>query len=209
MNAETKIEAGLSGALVKALAEIGGATKDKINPAFKSKYADLGSVVEAIKPILARHGLAFTQATEPSEGGVIVETLLWHEGTSEPRALGKLFVPANKQDAQGFGSALTYARRYGLMTAFGVPAEDDDGNAAARSAPRVDSGKVSPDQFRQLQAKVDATGADLGRFCAYFQVPSLKDVPAARFDQALAALEAKAKKSPVREQLEQSLETVK
>ncbi len=133
MGSETKLVPSLSSSLVRALAEIGGAAKDKVNPHFKSKYADLASVVDAIKPILAKHGLAFTQGTEPSEGGVVVETFVW-SADSEPHSLGKLYVPANKQDAQGFGSALTYARRYSLMTAFGVPAEDDDGNAAAASA---------------------------------------------------------------------------
>lgn len=138
MTAQSKVEAAtLESALVSALAEIGSATKDKVNPHFKSKYADLGSVIDAVKPVLARHNLGFTQSTEPSEGGVIVETVLWFGGqgdySSGSKSLGKLFVPANKQDAQGFGSALTYARRYSLMTAFGVPAEDDDGNAAAKS----------------------------------------------------------------------------
>ena len=54
-------------------------------------------------------------------------------------SFGKLFVPANKQDAQGYGSALTYARRYSLQTAFGVAPEDDDGNAAAASSRNVHS----------------------------------------------------------------------
>ena len=148
MNAPSKIEASLSAALVSALAEIGGATKDKINPAFKSKYADLGSVIDAIKPVLAAHGLAFTQHPEPSEDGVMVETFVRHSG-GDFLSLGKLYVPANKRDAQGFGSALTYARRYGLMTAFGVPAEDDDGNAAAKSA-RPTTGETPPAKRQPL-----------------------------------------------------------
>ncbi len=131
MNAVTN---SLSASLVKALAEIEGAAKDKVNPHFKSKYADIGSVIGAIKPVLAGHGLGFTQHPHPCEGGVSIETMLHHE-SGEHLSLGTLFVPANKNDAQGFGSALTYCRRYALMTAFGVPAEDDDGNAAAQSAP--------------------------------------------------------------------------
>jgi hypothetical protein len=115
--------------------------KDKINPHFKSKYADIGSVIDAIKPILAKHDLAFTQHPQPSEQGVIVETVL-HHATGETLSMGTLYVPANKQDAQGFGSALTYARRYALMTAFGVPAEDDDGNAAASASARPTTGEI-------------------------------------------------------------------
>lgn len=160
MNAATNIKpATLSSALVKALSEIEGAAKDKVNPHFKSKYADIASVIDAIKPVLARHGLAFTQSTEPSESGVIVETLLWHESGGDgdlggPRSLGKLYVPANKLDAQGFGSALTYARRYALMTAFGVPAEDDDGNAAASSTKAANANPSTGEAPPEKRAKL-------------------------------------------------------
>lgn len=142
---ELDADNSLSAALVNALAEIGGAAKDKINPHFKSKYADIGSVIDAIKPVLARHGLGFTQHSQPSETGVIVETVVHHRSGGR-LALGALFVPANKNDAQGFGSALTYARRYSLMTAFGVPAEDDDGNAAASASARPTTGEAPPNK---------------------------------------------------------------
>lgn len=135
MTKQTTIEAAsFSVDLVAAFAEIEGAAKDKVNPHFKSKYADLTSVIDAIKPVLSKHNLAFYQRPQPSEGGILVQTMLRH-ASGEEVDLGTLYVPANKQDAQGFGSALTYARRYALMTAFGVPAEDDDGNAAVASAP--------------------------------------------------------------------------
>jgi hypothetical protein len=129
--------------LVRAFAEIEGAAKDKVNPAFKSKYADIASVIDAIKPVLARHNFAFYQRPQPSQEGVLVQTMLRH-ATGEEIDLGTLYVPANKKDAQGFGSALTYARRYALMTAFGVPAEDDDGNAAVRTVERPTTGETPP-----------------------------------------------------------------
>jgi hypothetical protein len=124
----------LSAAMALAFAKIEGAIKGKTNPAFRSKYADLSSVVDAVKPALAEHGLWFRQITHPADGGVCVETVI-HHSSGESLACGPLFVPASKQDAQGFGSALTYCRRYSLMAAFGVPAEDDDGNAAVQSKP--------------------------------------------------------------------------
>ena len=134
MNApSTKIAGGsLATAMAGAFAEIEAATKDATNPHFKAKYAGLGAVIDAIKPSLIKHSLFFTQRPHPSEGGVSVETVL-HHSSGEEMSLGTLFVPANKNDAQGFGSALTYCRRYGLLTAFGVPTEDDDGAAASRS----------------------------------------------------------------------------
>ena len=124
----------LSAAMAKAFAQIEGAVKGKTNPAFRSKYADLSSVVDAVKPALAEHGLWFRKVTHNVDNGVCVETVI-HHASGESLSCGQLYVPATKQDAQGYGSALTYARRYSLMAAFGVPAEDDDGNAAAASAP--------------------------------------------------------------------------
>jgi hypothetical protein len=126
--------AALYGAMAKAFPEIEGATKDKANSAFRSKYADLGAVVDAIKPALVKHGLWFRQVHHDASDGVAIETLICH-ASGEELSSGVLYVPANKKDAQGYGSALTYARRYSLQTAFGVAPEDDDGNAAAKSAP--------------------------------------------------------------------------
>ena len=120
----------LCAAMAKAFPDIEGATKDSSNPHFKSKYADLSSVVNAIKPALCKNGLFYTQKTHDREGGVCVETVLFH-ASGESMSFGTLFVPASKNDAQGYGSALTYARRYSLMSAFGVSPEDDDGNAAS------------------------------------------------------------------------------
>lgn len=195
MGAETKIEAAasLNIALVAALGEIGGAAKDKVNPAFKSKYADLESVIDAIKPVLARHSLAFRQATQPSEDGVIVETIVVHaEGE---RSMGTLFVPANKKDAQGHGSALTYARRYSLMTAFGVPAEDDDGNAAAQSAPRADPvpAKITDAQRATIQTTADAAKVPVPAITKRYGVTSLPELPASVFEEVMESLRLSAK----------------
>jgi len=143
MATTAKSEPSLASALASAFAEIEGATKDKVNPHFKAKYADLSSVIDAIKPALVKHRLFFTQSTHEAQGGVCVETIIHHE-SGDQFSFGKLFMPATKGDAQGFGSALTYARRYSLMTAFGVPAEDDDGNAAARPVAN-DAGRSNGD----------------------------------------------------------------
>jgi hypothetical protein len=123
----------LFAALVKAQAQMGGAVRDSANPFFKSKYADLASVMEAIRPAFAAHGLGFIQVIHDAENCACVETLLIHE-SGETFACGKVSVPVSKADAQGYGSAITYAKRYSLQSAVGVPSVDDDGNAAARAA---------------------------------------------------------------------------
>jgi len=105
------------------------ATKDKDNPHYRSKYADLGTCFDAVDDAMLQNGIAIYQETFEDDNGVTVETVFLHESGESLRG-GKLHVPASKQDPQGYGSALTYARRYSLMTACGIAPEDDDGNAA-------------------------------------------------------------------------------
>lgn len=196
MNAQTTIKAEptLAAAMAQAFGEIEAATKGANNQHFKSKYADLGAVVDAIKPALINHGLFFTQHPEPSAEGVCVETFL-HHASGETLSLGKLFVPANKKDAQGFGSALTYARRYALMTAFGVPAEDDDGNAAAASVNNRQQRQVSSapafctDEQRDLIAALaPGAGKDLGSICQAYRVQSIKELTEAQATKLIERL---------------------
>jgi len=115
--------------LVEAQKAFGPALKSATNPHFKSKYADLSACVEAVIDGLNANGIALIQMTHDCENGVIVETVFLHE-SGEQISAGKLHVPAIKQDAQAYGSALTYARRYSLMAACGIAPEDDDGNKA-------------------------------------------------------------------------------
>lgn len=123
----------ISTAMVKAQKEFGPALKSSTNPHFRSKYADLAACVEAVIDALNNNGIALIQKCHESDTGVNVETLLLHE-SGESLSCGVLHVPASKQDPQGYGSALTYARRYSLMAACGIAPEDDDGNAASRTA---------------------------------------------------------------------------
>ncbi len=121
-------------AFIKAKMAFGPVLKDKNNPAFKgSKYAPLEACLEAVDDACLTNGIALYQETFEDSTGVTVETVFLHESGQFLRC-GKLHVPASKQDPQGYGSALTYARRYSLLAACGIAAEDDDGNAAAQRA---------------------------------------------------------------------------
>jgi hypothetical protein len=122
----------ISAAFVKAQKSFAPALKSSSNPHFRSKYADLSACVEAVIDALNSNGIALLQVTHECEGGVMVETTFIHE-SGESISGGKLHVPAQKHDAQGYGSALTYARRYSLMAACGIAPEDDDGNAASQA----------------------------------------------------------------------------
>ena len=121
-------------AFVRAQAGFGAALKTSTNPHFRSRYADLSACVEAVIDSLHKNGFALMQKTHECESGVAVETILMHE-SGEQISGGILRVPASKQDPQGYGSALTYARRYSLMAVCGIAPEDDDGNAASKPKP--------------------------------------------------------------------------
>ena len=124
----------IASAFVKAQRSFAPALKTNTNPHFRSKYVALDGCIEAVIDALNSNGIALLQQTHECEGGVMGETLFLHE-SGETMSGGKLHVPASKHDAQGYGSALTYARRYSLMAACGIAPEDDDGNAATK-APR-------------------------------------------------------------------------
>lgn len=201
MNAQTKIEAQtLHAAMALAFGEIATAIKSNENAAFKnggkvSKYADINSVIDAIKPALIKHGLFFTQQPFPHDRGIQIETIL-HHASGESMGLGTLFVPAGKQDAQGFGSAITYARRYALVTAFGVPVDDDDGNAAVKASQARQSeapAKISDVQWTALVQLVEVTGTDAGKLCQAYNADSLKDFTVEQFNQAKTILEKRLK----------------
>lgn len=124
----------IAAALVAAQKAFGPALKTSDNPHFRSKYADLASVVEAVIDGLNDNGIYLVQKTHDCDDGSVVETVFVHS-SGETFSAGRLHVPASKRDAHGYMSALTYARRYSLMAACGIAPEDDDGNNAAASPP--------------------------------------------------------------------------
>jgi hypothetical protein len=149
------------GALAKALSKSQGELKDAVkdgeNPAFKnngkaSKFATLSSVRAAITPVFSKYGLAVTQLNEPhGDAGVCVVTMLMHESGEWLRS--RLFVPVSKKDAQGFGSALSYARRYALASIANIASDDDDDAADA-----VKPGKA---ETKPAQSAPAAQGVDV------------------------------------------------
>lgn len=148
--------AKISAAFVKAQSEFGAALKTSTNPHFKSRYADLAACVEAVIDALNNNKIALIQKTHECESGVAVETIFLHESGEELRS-GKLWLPASKQDAQGYGSALTYARRYSLMAACGIAPEDDDGNAASKPVAKYKNSALTDKAYADHMAAMDAS----------------------------------------------------
>jgi hypothetical protein len=181
----------IAGALAKAQAEMSNPAFDAQNPHFKNRYASLAAVRNSVVPVLAKHGIACLQDIRAVEGGIACETLLMHASGQQMR-FGPLILPVSKADAQGFGSAATYARRYQLMAVAGVVGDaDDDAEAAVGRDAKANGAPITAEQLKRLQAAADEVGADLKRFCAYLKVHSLVELPASRYTEAVAALEAK------------------
>ncbi len=124
----------LAKALVKAQAAMKPAEKNKVNPFFKSAYADLESCWDAAKEPLIQNELAVIQRTDIlPDGHVVLETMLVH--SSGEWVKGRYPINPAKQDPQGLGSAVSYARRYALSALVGIVTEDDDGNEASDTKP--------------------------------------------------------------------------
>lgn len=185
----------IASALVKAQKAFGPALKTHTNPAFKSRYADLGACIEAVIDALNGAGIALIQKQHPNDGGVTVETIFVHE-SGEMLSAGMLSVPAVKQDPQGYGSALTYARRYSLMAACGIAPEDDDGNAASKprqqQAPQQTTRDTSPKATAQRIATGVAGGdaAGAAEWLSGLPKPKLDAIWAELDDKTAAALTA-------------------
>jgi len=142
----------LAAALSKFQGEVGAASKNAQNPHLKNKYADLASIWEAIREPLAANGLAVTQCPEPGDPGTLhLGTMLLHSSGEWVKSV--LAMPVTKSAPQGYGSALTYARRYGLAALLGITQEDDDADAATRPAAARESkpSSAAPTQAPQTE----------------------------------------------------------
>lgn len=183
------MEPKIAAAFVKAQKSFAPALKTSSNPHFRSKYADLSACVEAVIDALNSNGIALMQIPHESEGGVMVETMFLHE-SGESMSGGKFFLPASKNDAQGFGSAMTYARRYGLMAACGIAPEDDDGNAAVRAKPEPVK-TITDKQAQDLDALITEVNADRDAFLKFAKLERLEDMKASDYEKAVKALNKK------------------
>lgn len=154
----------LAAALAKAQGQMGAATKDATNPHFGSRYASFAAIWEACRAPLAENGIAVVQQVSCAPGGVTVVTTLIH---SSGQHIGSAcWLPVAQNTPQAYGSAITYAKRYGLSALVGVVADDDDdGNAASAPAPVQQRRERPPrrtEEVREQLAKVapDAVPVD-------------------------------------------------
>lgn len=175
----------LATALSKAQGQMGGAIKGADNPFFKSKYADLGSVIAAVKEPMAENGLSYVQFPFALEGTVGVTTRLMH--SSGQFMESSFAIPAPKNDPHTYGSLVTYCRRFSLQSILGIPSEDDDGNAVTQAAKSV----ITPEQVHSVKAMLELTESDEGKFLKAYDIKSLEQMTADQFKHAIPLLEKK------------------
>jgi len=204
----TEERALLFKAIAAAQGEFSTVEKNAKNPHFNSKFAPLDSIIEMIRPILPKHGLSVIQFTDiPESGnGVIIETVIVHE--SGQYISGRLQMPTVKQDPQGYGSSITYGRRYALGAALGIVSDEDvDGNQTdspekkprpaqppSKPAPPADPALISDAQRKMIFAKMKAAGLEPETLKAAFKVESSSQIKKAQVEDVLAWIDGQAQK---------------
>ena len=150
----------LAKALVKAQLEMIAPKKGSVNPFFKNKYADLNDVLAAVVPALNNNGIVLLQPLVNIDGKNFVKTVLMHESGETFESLAEIFCK-NTNDAQAYGSGVTYARRYSLSSICGIGSEDDDAQKAVQAKPMATA---------EILAKAKATGATMAQIKTKYSV---------------------------------------
>jgi len=150
----------IASALVKAQLEMIAPKKGSVNPFFKNKYADLNDVLAAVVPALNNNGIVLLQPLVNIDGKNFVKTVLMHESGETFESLAEIFCK-NTNDAQAYGSGVTYARRYSLSSIVGIGSEDDDAQKAVQAKPMATA---------EILAKAKATNATMAQIKTKYSV---------------------------------------
>ena len=178
----------LAAALAKAQGGMENAAKNKINPHFKSTYADLASVLDAIRAPLSNNGLSTVQTMAITEHCIVLRTTLLH---SSGQFIATEYPIAGNLAPQQMGSAITYGRRYSLAALVGIAQDDDDANAAAKTAPPAMPNKISAKDVADLLDLINKKETSAEMVCKHFKFASLADIHIDKLATIVAAVTAK------------------
>lgn len=178
----------LAEALSKAQAVIEGAKEDSTNPFFKSKYADLSSVWKACKKPLTDNGLAVFQTIENGAEKIYLVTTLAHISGQWMRSY--MPVMMTKQDAQGFGSAVTYSRRYALAAMVGVCPQDDDAESAMQNVRKPALPTISKVQVEEIETLLKGRPQLANKLLDWADINDIADLPISKYVGAMKAIES-------------------
>lgn len=195
---------------IKAFNDAISAAKGEIGPIVKNrtvdytsqkgrtsyKHEDFAGIAAAVDPVLKKHGLAYRFRSGQTGNRLVVTCILSHTmGHSEETTLEAAEDHSgNKNAIQAIGSATTYLQRYTLKLALGLASShDDDGRGTSGASTET----ITDEQAEQIKEAIERTGAELSRFCGYYKLQKLTDLPASKFDSAMQAIETSAKKRSV------------
>lgn len=182
----------LADALYKAQQDMERAIKDSSNPHFKSKYADLSSVIDACIPALNKHGISVLQPIIEKDGKEYIETILLHKSGQRTSCFTRIFY--NQNTAQAFGSGVTYARRYGLQSFICLGAEDDDGEKASagkEQSKKIEVVFINDEQQEELKQLANQKGVSLEEVCQKSNAESLNKINVKFFSALVKGLNNK------------------
>jgi hypothetical protein len=183
-------------AFIRAQANMGAATKSAKNPFFKNTYADLTAIQEAVFPAFHAEGFAIIQQGGADEFGRYMETQMVH--TTGQVFSSRVYLECKPGDMQALGSAITYARRYGLMALSGIPTVDDDGNAAAgRKQEKADPNRAKSAMLIEWIEAADVRSLETGLDKIKSQIKELQAVSQPLAVQVYNVLKAKAEKEGI------------
>jgi hypothetical protein len=160
------------------------------------RHEDLAEIARTVNPILGKHGLSYRfRTTAAANEPVSVTCVVSHRlGYFEENTLvGPRDDTGNKNSLQQVGSTLTYLQRMTLKAALGLAASDDDDGRAAGGAEQGDP--ITEEQVKVIRKLIEETGAEIDKFCAWLKIEAIPDLPAASFQKAVNALEAKRRKA--------------
>lgn len=195
----------LAAALSKAQGVMQNATMNRTNPHFKSKYADLSSVLDAIRAPLSANGLSIVQTMQTGDRYITLRTTLMH--SSGQFIVTEYPLPITPKPHE-MGSALTYARRYSVAALVCNSAdEDDDGNIAMTAKPQngqapTAQSKISEKEVNELRSLIDQKETDAEKVCRHFKLASLVDITPEQYPTILAAVKGKPDRKPISEAAE-------
>lgn len=192
-----RAECAFNAAMANAQSELEPVVRNRPNKQTGSNYADLAAIAEAALPTIHAHGFGIICSEFKSERPEClgVACKVTHAGGHSERY--EFNVPLdgtgmkgnpNKTATHAYGSSLSYGRRYATCGVFNLATKDDDGNKASS-----DVTPITEPQLQQLQAEIVETGADIPKFTRYFKIEQVADLPATRFQEALALLDNRRK----------------
>lgn len=180
----------LAAALSKAQGEMKNASKDGLNPHLKSKYATLGSIWDACREPLSKHGLSASQLISQEGESVFLTTILMH--SSGQWIKSTVSVIAGKPTPQALGSSITYMRRYSLASIIGVTAgDDDDAEESQKYHSDQPEETISREQADAITDLVDEDADLMQRILAGYKVNKLTEIPAKNFPIIIRNIKAK------------------